>query len=35
MAKSGNVQCHYDSSNERMVSLRMTIHDDNATVYED
>ena len=43
MAKSGNIQCHYDSSNVHdisTVSVRyryesMTIHDGNATVNED
>ena len=44
MAKSGNIQCHYDSSKNvhdiSMVSVRyryesMTIHDGNATVSED
>ena len=37
MAKSGNIQCHYDIST---VSVRyryesMTVHDGNATVNED
>ena len=44
MAKSGNIQCHYDSSKNvhdiSTVSVRycyesMTIHDGNATVNED
>ena len=44
MAKSGNIQCHYDSSknvhNISTVSARyhyesMTIHDGNALVNED
>ena len=44
MAKSGNIQCHYDFSknvhNISMVSVRycyesMTIHDGNAMVNED
>ena len=43
MAKSGNIQCHYDSSknvHDIRVSVRyryesMTIHDGNATVNED
>ena len=44
MAKSGNIQCHYDSSKNvydiSMVSVRyryesMTVHDGNATVNED
>ena len=44
MAKSGNIQCHYDSSTNvhdiSTVSVRycyesMTIHDGNATVNED
>ena len=44
MAKSGNIQCPYDSSKNvhdiRMVSVRygyesMMIHDGNATVNED
>ena len=44
MAKSGNIQCHYDSSKNvydiRTASVRyryesMTIHDGNPTVSED
>ena len=44
MVKSGNIQCHYDSSKNvhdiSTVSVRyryesMTIHDGNATVNED
>ena len=44
MAKSGNIQCHYDSSKNvhdiSTVSVKypyesMTIHDGNATVNED
>ena len=44
MAKSGNIQCHYDSSKNvhdiSTVSVRyryesMTIHDGNATVNEE
>ena len=44
VAKSGNIQCHYDSSKNvhgiSTVSVRyryesMTIHDGNATVNED
>ena len=44
MAKSGNIQCHYDSSKNvhdiSTVSIMyryesMTIHDGNATVNED
>ena len=44
MAKSGNIQCHYDSSKNvhgiSTVSVRyryesMTIHDGNVTVNED
>ena len=44
MAKSGNIQCHYDSSKNvygiSTVSVRyryesMTVHDGNATVNED
>ena len=44
MAKSGNIQCHYDSSKNvhhiSTVSVRfryesMTIHDSNATTNED
>ena len=44
MAKSGNIQCHYDSSKNvhdiSTVCVRyryesMTIHDGNATVNED
>ena len=44
MAKSGNIQCHYDSSKNvhdiSTVSVRyhyesMTIHEGNATVNED
>ena len=46
MAKSGNIQCHYDSSQNvhdiSTVSVRymyryesLTIHDGNATVNED
>ena len=44
MAKSGNIQCHYDSSKNvhdiSTVSVRyryesVTIHDGNATVSED